>query len=107
VTGSYAWALHWIAVAVTAILSTARLTRLVVFDGYPPMAWARNRWRVVTRDGEWSKLVDCGYCAAPYLAAGVLAWGHWTSWNFWWWAVNGWLAVSYLAAIVVARDGDD
>ena len=96
-------ALPWLAIVV-AVLSTARLTRLVTQDVYPPAAWFRNRWRAWTRDGDWSELVTCPFCAAPYLAAGVLAWGllsgpHWT-----WWAFNGWLALSYLASMIVAQD---
>lgn len=96
--------LHLLAAAVVAVLSVARLTRLITSDTYPPAAWVRDRWARLTHDGPWSELVTCPFCAAPYIAAAVLAWGvlsgpHWT-----WWAFNGWLALSYLASMVVVRD---
>lgn len=92
---------------IVGVMATARLTRLVVFDTYPPMAWIRNQWRRLVGNSEWSKLVDCPYCAAPYLAAGVLAAGELSDYGLWWWIVCGWLGASYVAAIVVRFDGDD
>lgn len=93
--------------SILATGATARLTRLIVFDTYPPAAWVRVQWHRITRDGSWAKLVDCAYCAAPYVAAGILAWGYWTGWQTAWVIVCAWLTVSYLAAIWVRFDGDD
>ena len=95
--------LPWLAIVVAA-LSVARLTRLITQDTYPPVAWLRNQWSRLTRDGEWSELVTCPFCAAPYIAAVILAWGllsgpHWT-----WWAFNGWLALAYVGSMIVVRD---
>lgn len=90
--------------ALVGILGVARATRLVTSDTYPPAEWARARWISLTSGGPWSELATCPFCAAPYLAAGSLAWwwfsdAHWT-----WWALHLWGAVAYLAAMIVARD---
>lgn len=92
--------------SVVGVLSTARLTRLLTQDTYPPVAWVRAQWGRITNDGPWYDLVTCPYCAAPYFAAAVLAWGLLTDFQTAWWVVNGWLAASYLAAMIVARDGE-
>jgi hypothetical protein len=44
---------------------------------------------------------------ARLVGLGVLLWGYLTDFNQVWWWVNGWLAVAYVAAIVVSYDGDD
>lgn len=97
------WWVLALAVAV-AVVSAARLTRLLVFDDYPPVVWVRRGWDRLTNDGPWSQLVHCGFCAAPWILAAVAAWGwlshlHWT-----WWVLNAWLAASYVASIIVAYD---
>lgn len=98
---------EWIAAAVIAVLSSARITRLIIWDKYPPSAWVRSKWDALTNDGEWSVLVHCGYCTAPYVALFTIGSGYLSDWHLGWWLFNGWLAASYLAAIVVAYDGDD
>lgn len=100
------WLLVVSAVLVAA-LSTARLTRLLTLDSYPPVAWVRTKWAEITNDGPWYDLVECPYCAAPWFALVVGGWGvlsdlHWT-----WWAFNGWLALAYIAAIIVVRESSD
>lgn len=97
----------WVAVAVVTILSTARITRLVVFDHWPPSIWLRMTWDRLTHDGKWSTLIHCGYCFAVWAGLGVVLWGYFVDFNTIWWVVNGWLGASYAAAIVVAFDGDD
>jgi hypothetical protein len=96
-----------VAAVVVGVLAAARLTRLICFDSYPPSAWLRDRWRKWTKDGKWAGLVDCPYCAAPYCAAAVLAAGEVSDYAYWWWIFCGWLAGSYLAAIVVVFDGEE
>jgi hypothetical protein len=96
--------LYWLAVVATAVLGTARLTRLLVFDSYPPVAWLRAQWDRATGDGPWSQLVHCGFCAAPWIAVATLAWGYFTDLHWSWWVFYGWLAISYLAAAFVAWD---
>lgn len=99
---------HPIWVAIIGTLAIARMARLVVFDEYPPMEWLRLRWFVLMGDSKWKKLADCAFCAAPYLAVGDMAWAYFTlhdgSIHWSWWVFNIWLAVSYVAAMVVARD---
>jgi hypothetical protein len=95
-----------VAACIIGVVSVARLTRLITQDSYPPVAWLRSQWERITHDGEWSALATCPYCAAPYIAAVVLAWGLLTEFQVAWWVVNGWLAASYLASMVVVRDGE-
>jgi hypothetical protein len=93
--------------AAVTVFAVARLGRLIGFDTYPPVAWLRAKWDQHTEDSDWNKLVHCGYCSTPYLAAADLAWGYFTDWQTAWWWVNVWLAASYAAAYVIAYDGDD
>jgi hypothetical protein len=103
-----------IAAVVVGILSVARLTRLLTVDTWPPVVALRDWWDSKTsvvedgeeREGPWYALVSCPYCAAPWLTIPILAWAvlsdtHWT-----WWLFNGWLAVAYIAAIIVVKDGE-
>lgn len=92
---------------ITAIVGPARLTRVLTYDTFPPAAWIRATWETITKGGEWAKLATCFWCAAPWITLVCIAWGllsslHWTWWLFW-----GWLALSYLASMVIARDGDE
>lgn len=101
--------------ALTAIVSVARLARLFTQDVYPPVARLRVWWEdLVYRSrahDDWAKLATCPYCAAIYLSAVIMGWAalsvwltgdiHWT-----WWLFNGTLAVAYLAAVFVVRDGE-
>lgn len=98
---------EWVAVALVSIGSAARITRLITWDKYPPSAWLRAKWRKITKDGDWSILLECPYCFSLYAALGVLLWGYLTDFHLWWWLFNGWLALAYLAAIMVRFDGDD
>lgn len=97
---------HYILAIIVGILSVARTARLLIFDDFPPIMWARVRVRawVKNEDSKWLGLLDCPFCMAPYLTAGMLTWAwlsdlHWT-----WWVINGWWAASYLAATYVAYD---
>lgn len=94
------------AAALVGVLSSARLTRLLVSDDFPPIVWFRTKWDGLTNDGSWSKIVHCMWCASPYFSAMILAWGvlshlHWT-----WWVFNGWMAGSYIASWIVFHDED-
>jgi len=93
-----------LAAVLVAALGVGRLSRVITYDDFPPSAWARDRWSALTKDGSWSKLARCQWCATPWIMAVCLAWGllsglHWSWWLFW-----GWLAVSYLASIIIGRD---
>jgi hypothetical protein len=96
-----------VAAVVVGILSAARITRLITQDSYPPAAWIRRKWDDLTDDGQWSTLVHCHWCFAPWATALVMAWGLLTDFQTAWWIFNGWLAASYLASMVVERDEKD
>lgn len=89
---------------VVGVLGIARATRLITSDAYPPSVWARAMWVNLTRAGAWSELAECPFCTAPYLTAGSMAWAWFTDLNWTWWVFHVWLAVSYLAAMIVVRD---
>ena len=99
-----------IATAIVAVLAVTRATRLIVDDTYPPVLWAKGKF--VNAVGEkWAELVECPWCTAPYLAALEVAWvgllvrfPHWSANTWIWWLVNGWAALSWLAAYLTVRD---
>lgn len=103
----------WLAAIVVGVFGAARLTRLITHDHYPPAEAVRGWWLKRTWDdetnseGRWGLLATCHWCASPYVFALALltAWLtdlHWAWWLFW-----GWLAGSYLTAMVVERDEKD
>lgn len=96
----------YVAAALIGVLSVGRLTRLLVAEDYPPAVWLRTKWDTVTKDGEWSKIVHCPWCAAPYIGAMILAWALLSDFHWSWWVFNGWLAGSYAASWVVFHDED-
>lgn len=101
---------------VLAVIATARLTRLVVHDSWPPMLKARLAfltWAGQTEPRErWSDIATCPFCAAPWLSIPVLAVAVaadvWTpdlsTVAGWWWLLAVWASLSYLAAMWVVRD---
>lgn len=93
------------AVAV-GVVSVARMTRLLTQDSFPPAAWLRSKWDEITDDGPWSTLFHCPFCMSMWLALPVILWGWLSNLHISWWLFNGWMAVSYLAAIVVMNDGE-
>lgn len=95
-----------VAAVVVGVMGTARATRLISQDSFPPSAWLRDRWRRATDDGEWSVLITCPFCLSMYLTAANLAWALLSDLHISWWIVNGWLAASYAVAMVVVRDGE-
>lgn len=116
---------YWIAVALVAITGASRITRLVTFDKFPPAAWVREKYADLTdgteRRREWTLLLYCGWCFSFWAMALVVAWGYLAgvfespeqrvivndSFAYVaWWLVNGTLGGSYLAAMLMARDGD-
>lgn len=95
-----------VAAVVVGILASARFTRLVVADKFPPSMWVRMKFAEITKDGSWSTLVQCPWCFAPYVVAADLAWALLSNTDTVWWIVNGWLAASYAASWVVYHDED-
>lgn len=116
---------HWIAFAGVLIISAARFTRLLTFDKFPPTLALRNRYAEWTdktpRRLKWQRLMFCGYCMGFWVTLALLIWADlagvidgapafgWTGEQSvkWWWYVNGLFAASYLAAMVMAYDGDN
>lgn len=98
---------EWVAVALVTITSASRITRLATYDAFPPVMWIRNQWDRLTKDGTWSLLAHCGYCASFWITLGVVGAGVLSDWHEAWWFVNGVFGASYLAAILMANDGED
>lgn len=101
-----------------AVLGVGRMTRVLVYDQYPPTVWLRERFIWITRDrdatraagngevvpGGWSKLATCWWCATPWIMVVCIAWGWATSLSWPWWAFWGTLGLAYLSAMVIERD---
>jgi hypothetical protein len=97
---------HWIAVAIVTVLASARLTRLSVYDDFPPVKWLRGKYLDATDGSDWSLLALCGYCFSFWATLTVVLSGYFSDYHVAWWLVCASLAASYLAAMVVANDGD-
>lgn len=108
---------YWIAVAVVTILASARITRLAVYDDFPPVKWVRDKYLEATDGSNWQLLGICGYCFSFWVTLTVVAWadlsgifeGPTSDPNLWasgWWFFMGAFGASYLAAAFVANDGD-
>lgn len=99
------------AVAVlVAVVGVGRVSRILTYDDFPPAEWARLQWLNLTRNrktgdnGKWGKLAVCQWCATPWIMAVCIAWGGFSSLHWSWWVFWGWMALSYAASIVIARD---
>jgi hypothetical protein len=97
-----------VVVALVAILGVARLTRVIVYDDFPPAAWWRAKWTDITNDGPWAKLFTCWWCLSSWIALLCILWfiaGLYVVWIAWaWWIVWGMLALGYAATMVIVRD---
>ena len=97
---------EWVAVALVVVLSSARLTRLVTYDKFPPVKWLREKYIEATDGSDWQLLAFCPYCAGFWVTLVVVLAGWLSGWHEVWWLVNGSLGASYLAAMVMVYDGD-
>lgn len=106
----------WTAFAVVVILASARLTRLVTFDHFPPVKWVREKYIEATDGSDWQLLGFCPYCASFWVTLAVLGSGVAVGATDLpdlgvlaqaWWILMGSLGASYLAAMVMVHDGDD
>jgi hypothetical protein len=86
-----------------AVLGTARLTRIIAHDDYPPSEWVRAHWIALVGEG-WGKLATCIWCAQPYVAAICIAWAYFSEMHWSWWVFWGWLALSQAGSTLLAYD---
>lgn len=96
----------YVVAAIIGVIASGRMTRLITHDSFPPAEWFRIRFVAATRNGKWSTLVECPWCAAPYIVAVNLAWALLSDLHWAWWVANGWLAASYAASWLVYHDED-
>lgn len=94
---------------VVAVVGSARLTRLIVYDDYPPAQGVRNWWDKVTRNGPWSLLAHCGWCMGPWVTAFTVVWFFlgvlvYPPVLIAWWVFFGWLTLSYWVSQYVYFD---
>lgn len=99
-----------ILLTVVFIVASARFTRLIVADTFPPSVKLRV-WYEDHASGGWESLLSCPWCfgfwavtanAALGWAAYALPQPAWTIWA----AANGLLAASYAASWIVYKDED-
>jgi hypothetical protein len=83
--------------------ASARLTRLIVQDAYPPVLVVRQWWEQYT--GRWRMLVACVHCAAPWVTLVVGGVGYGLGFPTAWWLATAWLTASWLAAMLLERMG--
>jgi len=86
------------------IVSSARLTRLLTQDSFPPVVWLRMKWDDKTDGSGWNTLFHCHWCMSLWVTAIIGAWGYLANLHWTWWVVNVVLAASYINAMIVERD---
>jgi hypothetical protein len=87
----------------TAVFGTARLTRIITHDDYPPAQWLRTRWEDRVGEG-WGKLMTCLWCGQPYVVLGMMTWAYFSDFHWSWWAFWGWMALSQAGSTLLAYD---
>lgn len=94
-----------------AVVGVARLTRIAVYDSFPPAVAFRTLWQKWTDGTGWEKLAVCWWCFSVWVAALAVGWyiaGLFVAWIMVaWWIFWGTLALAYLAPMLIVRDGDD
>lgn len=99
--------IDYLLAAVVGVLSAARITRLITWDDFPPSMWVRDMWDRITNENKWALLFHCPWCMGFWVTAAVALSGWYSDFHFWWWMVNVIFGLSYVAAMIVIRDGDD
>jgi hypothetical protein len=105
--------LHFLLAIPVAMFGVGRLSRVVVYDDFPASIKLRIWWgRITSRengeDGPWTKLLNCFWCFTPWLTLVAMIWFalgtqfDWVAWT--WWLFWGWLGLSYLTSMLIARD---
>lgn len=98
--------LYLVAAVIIGVLGSARLTRLLTEDTWPPSVWVRLKWAEITDDGPWSDLVTCPWCAAPWIVGINLVLALVTDLHPAWLIFNGWMAASLVVSWVAIKAGD-
>lgn len=98
--------LYILAAVLVGILASARLTRLLTEDTWPPSVWVRIKWSEFTEDGPWEDLVTCPWCASPWITGINLTVALISDLHPAWWIFNGWMAASLVVAWVTIKAGD-
>lgn len=86
------------------IVSSARITRLITQDSFPPVVWLRIKWDDKTDGNGWNVLFHCHWCMSFWVTAIIGGWGYLSNLHWTWWIANITLAASYLSAMTVERD---
>jgi len=102
----------WALAALLCVAASARLTRLLTQDMYPPAMWLRDRWDARTEESDWNLLLHCHWCLAPWVALPLVVASyfaladHRSDFHPWHllWGFMAWMAVSYLASWIVNND---
>lgn len=101
------WATYIVAVLVL-VLGVGRLVRIIYYDDFPLSVKLRILWDRVTGDSLWNKLFHCPWCLTPWVMLGAMGWfalGLYQPWAAWsWWLFWGWMALSYVATMIIVRD---
>lgn len=96
---------------VIGIVGVARVTRVVVYDSFPPAVWARAKWTAWTDGTGWEKLLVCWWCFSVWVAAAAVGWyvaGLFIDWIMVaWYIFWGIMALAYVAPMLIVRDGDE
>jgi hypothetical protein len=86
------------------IVASARITRLLTQDSFPPVVWLRMKWDDKTEGNGWNVLFHCHWCMSFWVTAAIGVWGFLSNLHWTWWILNVVLAASYISAFVVERD---
>lgn len=95
--------LYILAAILVGSLASARLTMLVTEDSWPPSVWLRLKWAEITKDGPWADLVECPWCASPWIVGVNMVVALVTDLHPLWWIFNGWMAASLVVAWVTIK----
>lgn len=102
--------LEWwqaILAVVVIVVGSARLTRIITYDDFPPIVRLRI-WYDSHTSEEWSKLVHCPWCMGPWVALMAMSTFAVSSYvpvlAAIWWVFWGWLTLSYWVSQYVHFD---
>lgn len=100
---------------IVGVLGVGRLTRVIVYDDFPPSVWLRIQWDKMVPPEKggwwalWNKLFHCWWCLGMWVGLACILWW-WlviplgVGFAYAWWVFWGGLALSYAATMVIVRD---